>query len=67
MDEATCRNLFNPFFIGDSDKLSRTCGRLGLGLVIAKKDIEPLGGTILVAGTPGQGSRFAIRFPKEHA
>ncbi len=66
MDETTRRNLFRPFYIGDKDKLSRTCGRLGLGLTIAKKNVEILGGTILVASTPGQGSTFTLRLPKQH-
>ena len=65
MDETTRRNLFRPFYIGDKDKLSRTCGRLGLGLTIAKKNVEILGGTVSVASTPGQGSTFTLRLPKQ--
>lgn len=65
MDEITLRNLFQPFYIHDLDNLSRTSGRLGLGLTIAKKDIEILGGTISVDSAPHQGSTFTVRLPKQ--
>jgi len=66
MDEATRTKLFQPFYIGDRNNLSRMCGRLGLGLTIARKNIEILGGTISVDSIPGQGSTFTIRLPKQH-
>ncbi|MDV4343193.1 PAS domain-containing sensor histidine kinase [Methanoculleus sp. YWC-01] len=66
MDEATRTKLFQPFYIGDRNNLSRMCGRLGLGLTIARKNIEILGGTVSVDSIPQQGSTFTIRLPKQH-
>lgn len=64
MDEETLKNLFQPFYIGDRGNLSRSCGRLGLGLTIAKRDIEILGGTISVDSALHQGSTFTIKIPR---
>jgi PAS domain S-box-containing protein len=66
MDEATRRNAFRPFYIGNENKLSRMPGCLGLGLTIAKKDVERLGGTISVESSPLHGNTFTIRLPKQH-
>ncbi|NLI54158.1 MAG: HAMP domain-containing histidine kinase [Clostridiales bacterium] len=35
----------------------------GIGLYIARENIEKLGGTILLESAPGKGSRFTIRIP----
>jgi signal transduction histidine kinase len=36
---------------------------MGLGLPLARLIVELHGGTLTVASTPGQGSRFIIRLP----
>ena len=56
MDEATRARIFEPFF---TTKKRGT----GLGLAIVKKIIEQHGGTISVASTPGQGTRFTVDLP----
>lgn len=66
IDETIRSHIFQPFYIGDRDNLSRACGHLGLGLAIAKRDIEKLGGTISVNSTLHQGSTFTVRLPKQH-
>ncbi|MDO9550092.1 MAG: PAS domain S-box protein [Methanoregula sp.] len=55
--------IFEPFFIGDGDRLSRTYGRLGLGLTNAKQRAEMLGGTIAAESVIGNGSVFTVTLP----
>ncbi len=58
-------SIFRPFYIGDAAQLNRECGRLGLGLSIAKKYIRMHGGEITVTSDVGVGSTFTIRISKE--
>ena len=48
--------------IGGGD-VSRTRGS-GLGLFLAKKNVEAMGGRIELASHPGQGSTFTIVLPR---
>lgn len=47
-----------------SEGLSRSYEGTGLGLTIAKRYTELLGGKISVESTPGAGSTFRLEFPK---
>ncbi|RXE57216.1 histidine kinase [Methanoculleus taiwanensis] len=58
-------SIFRPFYIGDGSQLNRECGRLGLGLSIAKKYIRMHGGDISVTSDLGAGSTFTVRISKE--
>jgi len=52
--------VFDPFWRGDA---SRTGAGSGLGLTLAKRIIESLGGRIEVESEPAAGSRFAVLVP----
>ena len=56
--------IFDPFFISDAEKLSRKYGRLGIGLAMAKKRVNRIGGTIAVSSILGIGSTFTVTLPK---
>jgi signal transduction histidine kinase len=53
-------HVFEPFFRGD---LSRTGPGAGLGLALAKRIVESLGGSIRADGDRPVGSRFAVEIP----
>jgi PAS domain S-box-containing protein len=55
-------HIFEEFRQVDST-LSRRHGGAGLGLAIAQRLAEQMGGAITVASTPGAGSTFTLRLP----
>ncbi len=59
MDEDTREKIFTLFF-----SLKGHMGT-GLGLFISNKIIRQHGGEIIVKSSPGQGSHFTIRMPKQ--
>jgi signal transduction histidine kinase len=54
--------VFEPFWRGDA---ARTSPGSGLGLALAKRIVEAMGGGISVESAPDRGSRFAILLPEE--
>lgn len=54
--------LFTEFFQGHNDERDRTKG-YGLGLAIARRLAEQLGGDLAVASELGTGSRFSVTLP----
>lgn len=56
------RLIFEPFRQA-SEGLSRSFEGLGLGLTVAKKFIEMMGGEISVESDVGKGSEFTVKFP----
>ena len=60
LDEATLARVFEPYFS------TRTSGT-GLGMAIAKRNVELNGGTIAVASAKGAGTTVTLRFPRAAA
>ncbi|WP_165394800.1 ATP-binding protein [Methanofollis fontis] len=52
--------IFEPFYLGDEEKLSRSYNRMGLGLPIAERYARLNNGKIQVESTPGMGSTFTV-------
>ena len=61
MDSATVERIFEPFWRGDA---ARASDGTGLGLAVAKRIVEALGGSIAVSSEPAHGSRFAVLIPE---
>jgi signal transduction histidine kinase len=53
--------VFEPFWRGDA---ARSGSGTGLGLALAKRIVESLGGQIRVQSEPAHGSRFAVVLPE---
>ncbi|MDR2748643.1 MAG: HAMP domain-containing histidine kinase [Bifidobacteriaceae bacterium] len=63
IDKANQSKVFDRFFRLDPSR-QRTIGGTGLGLTIAKVDIEEHGGTLTLKSRKGSGSTFTISIPK---
>jgi len=61
ISEADKEKIFSQFFVGDK---SRNTDGSGLGLPLAKKIVEKLGGTMNFESTEGQGSTFTVILPR---
>jgi two-component system, OmpR family, phosphate regulon sensor histidine kinase PhoR len=54
--------IFDPFYRVDTRQRSRA-GGAGLGLAIVRHQVRAHRGEVYIESEPGQGTRFAVRFP----
>ncbi len=66
MNAEALGKLFKPFNQADSST-TRRYGGSGLGLTIAKRLVELMGGTLEVESSPGVGTEFCMELPFEPA
>lgn len=64
INEIDLKTIFAPFFQTE-EHLTRKEGGLGLGLSIAKRSVDKLGGSLITESKINQGSTFTIQIPKE--
>jgi PAS domain S-box-containing protein len=62
ISEDEVEKIFEDFHTNDPS-IGRSAGGTGLGLGIARRFVEAMGGSIGVESTPGQGSAFWVRLP----
>ncbi|MGE5503589.1 MAG: chemotaxis protein CheA [Actinomycetota bacterium] len=60
-DEQIDQLIFAPGF-STAEKVSDVSGR-GVGMDVVRKNIQDVGGRVVVQSTPGQGSRFILSLP----
>jgi two-component system OmpR family sensor kinase len=60
IDPEALDRIFDPFWRGDP---ARSGEGAGLGLAVAKRIVEALGGDIRVQSVPARGARFAVVLP----
>ncbi|MFH0981427.1 MAG: hybrid sensor histidine kinase/response regulator [Planctomycetota bacterium] len=58
--------VFEEFYRSKDERIAAT-GGTGMGLPIAKKIVEELGGRITLASRPGEGSTFTVVLPRAAA
>lgn len=54
-------HIFDRFYRADTSRSKENVEGHGLGLSIAKRSVEAMGGTITAVSTPGKGTTFTIR------
>lgn len=64
IDQLEQEKIFDRFYRSDLSRTKNDVSGYGIGLSIAKKSIEALGGNITVTSTPTKGSTFSVLVPK---
>ena len=60
IEEASLDRVFEPFWRGDA---ARSSSGSGLGLALASRIVQALGGDIRVESAPARGARFEVLLP----
>ena len=63
MDRETMKHIFDKFYQGDT---SHSGDGNGLGLALASRIVERLGGSLTVKSEPNRGSAFTVTIPVMH-
>jgi signal transduction histidine kinase len=66
MTPSVLDKLFQPFYQADGTT-TRRHGGIGLGLALARRSVELMGGSITVTSVVGVGSSFVVSIPFEEA
>jgi signal transduction histidine kinase len=64
IEESKLDSIFEPFHQTDSST-QRAHSGLGLGLTVARRMADLIGGTVTVNSKPGVGTRVMMRFPSQ--
>ena len=64
IEESKIDSIFEPFHQADNS-VQRTYSGLGLGLTVARRMAELIGGKLAVASRPGAGTRVTMNFPSQ--
>jgi len=66
IDKSKMALIFEPF--QQIDKATqRSCSGLGLGLTVARRMAQLIGGTVEISSEPGVGTRVTMRFPSQQS
>jgi signal transduction histidine kinase len=63
IDSADQQHVFTPFFRADRSR-ARASGGVGLGLTLVQRITAAHGGAVVLASSPGQGTRVTLRIPQ---
>ena len=58
-----CERVFERFYQGENNILTRQTEGMGLGLAVARELARLMDGDITLASTPGKGTRFTVILP----
>jgi len=64
IEESKIDSIFEPFHQADNS-VQRAYSGLGLGLTVARRMAELVGGRLTVTSKPGSGTRVSMSFPSQ--
>ncbi len=64
IEQTKIDSIFEPFHQADGS-MQRAFSGLGIGLTVARRMTELIGGKLSIASTPGAGTRVSMQFPSQ--